>query len=57
MTRDTARWELVDWTPAKHPPIRLSERICRRSRRSHAFKCNMILRRVGATYIHNGRKP
>ena len=51
------RWELVDWTPAKHPPIQLRPRMNKRARRTAAWMCNMHLRKVGKKYIHNGRKP
>lgn len=51
------RYELVDWTPAKHPPILLSKRMNRYRRRTAALMCNMQLRKVGARYIHKGGKP
>jgi hypothetical protein len=57
MTRNTARWELVDWTPAKHPPILLAEHLTMRRRRTAAWMCNMHLRKVGTRYLHKGRKP
>lgn len=51
------RWELVDWTPAKHPPILLDARLHRHRRRTAALMTNMHLRKVGTRYIHKGRKP
>ena len=51
------RYELVDWTPAKHPPILLAERLNKYRRRKAAWMCNMTLRKVGTRYIHKGRKP
>jgi hypothetical protein len=52
-----SRYELVDWTPAKHPPIPLKANLTMRRRRDMAFLTNMHLRKTGTTYIHNGRSP
>jgi len=54
---DAAVYELVDWTPARHPAIPLSPKMNRHKRRTAAWMCNMKLRRIGTTYIHNGGKP
>jgi len=51
------RYELVDWTPERHPRILLARACSPRRRRSLAFLTNMELRKVGTMYINNGRKP
>lgn len=50
------RYELVDWTPSKHPAMPVPSRMKPQERRNLAFLVNMELRKTGTKYIHNGGK-